>query len=368
MSKTPTDREKIRRQAAENPEEFSNDELIAAVCKYFCRGMTPAEIRKAVLEKLGISLTREQPYRLLSTAGQRNLLSFKAPLATELENQIARDCGWLKDVRVVRTAVSDDVSYRVAETLLDHVCALSKTRSADKAVHIGFAGGKALRKTAKIFSEMLREPRMDLPQTIIFHAIVAGFQVMDPSTDPNGFFNYFAGEMDLQVQAEFIGLPAPVIVKSGEIGKLRTISYLSEAFDSVKDIDIIVTSAGGHWQQGHSSFFSLLSKASPQTVEQLTKAGCIGDLMWRPLGKEGPLKVDTDMRTVTLIEPSALPEFIKRGKSVILLLGPCGTCGRPKDDVLGAILAKRNLITHLVVDSRSARAYLAGKQRKPSAD
>ena len=62
MSKTPTDREKIRRQAAENPGEFSNDELIAAVCKYFCRGMTPAEIRKAVLEKLGISLTREQPY------------------------------------------------------------------------------------------------------------------------------------------------------------------------------------------------------------------------------------------------------------------------------------------------------------------
>ncbi len=366
MSKTPTDREKIRRQVAEKPELFTNDELIAAVCMYFCRGMTVAEIREKIQEKLGISLSREQPHRLLSFAAQRNLLSFKAPLATELENQIAREYNWLKGVKVVRTAVSDDVSYRVAETLLDHVCTLSKSRPADKAVHIGFAGGKALRKTARIFSEMLREPRMDLPQTIIFHAIVAGFQVTDPSTDPNGFFNYFAGETDLQVQASFIGLPAPMILKSGEIGKLRTISYLSEAFDSVKDIDIIVTSAGGHWQQGHSSYYSMLSKASPQTVEQLTRAGCIGDLMWRPLGKDGPLKVDTDMRTVTLIEPSALPEFIKRGKSVILLLGPCGTCGRPKGDVLGAILAKRNLITHLVVDSRSARALLAGKEKKPA--
>ncbi len=53
MSKTPTDREKIRRQVAEDPETFTNDELIAAVCKYFCRGMPVAEIRKNINGEAG---------------------------------------------------------------------------------------------------------------------------------------------------------------------------------------------------------------------------------------------------------------------------------------------------------------------------
>ncbi len=359
MAKTPSSRERIRRQAARQPGKFLHDELVAAVCKYFCRGMPVAEIRKTVQEKLGVSLNREEPYRLLSFAGQRGWLSFQAPLAYEISDQIAEKYRWLRDVKVVRTGVSDDISFRVAEMLLNHVCSLSQIRSPRTEVHIGFAGGRSLWKTARLFSAMLREPRENLPKGIVFHAIVAGFNVADPSTDPNGFFTYFAGESALQVQTSFMGLPAPGIVKSADMEKLRTIPYMREAFDCVKQIDIVVTSAGGHWQQGHSGFCNMLRKASPQTVEQLNSAGCIGDMMWRPLGKNGPLEVCTDMRTVTLMELSDLSEFTRRGKAVLLLLGPCGNCGGPKGDVLGAILARRNLITHLVVDSRSARELLS---------
>jgi DNA-binding transcriptional regulator LsrR (DeoR family) len=192
----------------------------------------------------------------------------------------------------------------------------------------------------------------------VFHAIVAGFIVTDPSTDPNNFFTYFGAESVLQIQASFVGLPAPGIIHSTEMANVRTISYMREAFDGVKDIDIIVTSAGGHWQEGHSSFYAMLKKASAETVKQLDDAGCIGDLMWRPLGRDGPLKIDTKMRTMTLLEPGDLPGFVKRNKTVILLLGPCGYCGKPKGDVLAAILAKKNLITHLVADSRSVREML----------
>ncbi len=361
MAKKPSSRERIQQQAAREPDKFQHDELVAAVCKYFCRGRTVAEIRKSIKEKLGISLNREEPYRLLSFAAQRGWLSFKAPLAYEVADQIAEKYRWLREVKVVRTGVSDDISFRVAEMLLQHVCNLSQVRPSRAEVHIGFAGGRSLRKTARVFSEMLREPRENLPKVIVFHAIVAGFNVTDPLTDPNGFFNYFAGESALQVQTSFMGLPAPGIVRSAELDKLRNISYMRESFDCVRDIDIVVTSAGGHWQLGHSSFCSMLRKASPRTVEQLNSAGCIGDMMWRPLGKDGPLEGNTEMRTVTLMELGDLPELTRRGKSVLLLLGPCGNCGGPKGDVLGAVLAKRNLITHLVVDSRSARELL-GKE------
>ncbi len=357
MAKTKSSRETIRRQAARVPDLFTRDELVAAVCKYFCRGMPMAEIRNEIQARLGVALSREEPYRLLSHAAQHGWIQFQAPLAYELAEQMMRSFPRLKDVRVVRTGVSDDISYQVADLLMDQICALSRTRGPNAEVHLGFAGGKALRKTARFFAEMLREPREDLPGRIVFHAMVAGFNVEDPSTDPNGFFTYFAGEPALQVQTRFVGLLAPGIVKPAEIPKLRSVRYIGEAFDRAKEIDIVVTSAGGHWQKGHSGFCSMFGEASPRSLEQLNRSGCIGDMMWRPLGGKGPLEIDTEMRTVTLMELSALPDFINRGGAVLLLVGPCGNCGGPKEDVLSAVLNyRRKLITHLVVDSRSARA------------
>ncbi len=356
MAKTPSSRESLSRQAAREPDLFSHDELVAAVCKYFCRGLPMTELRKEIEAKLGIPLGREKPYKLLSHAAKKGWIQFQAPLAYELAEQMMRSFPRLKDVRVVRTGVSDDISYQVADLLMDQICTLGRARGLNAEVHLGFAGGKALRKTARYFAEMLREPREDLPKRIVFHAMVAGFNVEDPSTDPNGFFTYFAGEPALQVQTRFVGLLAPGIVKPAEIPKLRSMRYIGEAFDRAREIDIVVTSAGGHWQKGHSGFCSMFGQASPRSLEQLNRAGCIGDMMWRPLGAKGPLEINTEMRTVTLMELSALPDFISRGGSVVLLVGPCGNCGGPKEDVLSAILTyQRKLITHLVVDSRSAR-------------
>jgi len=360
MVKTASSSERIRRQAAKGHAAFTREELVAAVCKYFCRGLPVAEIIHEVRSKLGIELSREEPYRIVAFAAQKGWIRFQAPIAHELSDRIDVLYPWLSGIRVVSTGVSDDISYHVAEMLMEQVCALVRTRSADADVHIGFAGGKALRKSARHFMEMLREPREYLPRRIVFHAMVAGFNVQDPSTDPNGFFTYFAGEPPLQVQTSFVGLLAPGIVRTGEIEKLRSIRYIRDAYDRAKEIDIIVTSAGGHWQEGHSGLCSIYKETSPLSLRQLKEAGCIGDMMWRPLSRTGPIKKSTEMTTVTLMELTELPALIKQRKQVLLLVGPCGNCGGPKDEVLKAILnQKQKSITHLVVDSRSARGLLA---------
>ncbi len=361
MAKKPSNSERISRQAEQKPELFKRDELVSMVCNCHCNGMTVSEIRSTVQERLSIKLSREAPYRLISFAAKQGWLKFEAPLSYELGRRLERQYRELRDIRVVRTLTSDDTALHVAQMLMDYVCELSKGRRKDAEIHIGFAGGKALRRTAYHFAEMLKEPRENLPRRIVFHAIVAGFSISDPSTDPNGFFTYFAGDSVLHVQTAFIGLPAPGIIRSKDMDGLRKNTFMREVFDGAGKIDIIVTSAGGHWEQGHSSLYNMLSKASKESVEQLMKAGCIGDLMWRPLGKNGPIDIKTEMRAVTLMEIKDLQKFIKREKkkAVLLFLGPCGDCGGPKGDVLKAILAQK-LVTHLVVDSRSARQMLSG--------
>jgi hypothetical protein len=100
---------------------------------------------------------------------------------------------------------------------------------------------------------------------------------------------------------------------------------------------------------------------SPKSLELLNQAGCLGDMMWRPLGPKGPLELQTEIRAMTLMELSELPRFIKRRGRVLLLLGPCGSCAGPKTDVLNAILrSEQPLVTDVVADSRSAGGLIPG--------
>ena len=102
-------------------------------------------------------------------------------------------------------------------------------------------------------------------------------------------------------------------------------------------------------------------RTSKSSINALKKAGCIGDMLWHPLGPSGPLEVDTNMRAMTLLELTDLPGFIDDGKRVLLVLGPCGVCNKPKTLVLKSVLsAEPHLITDLVADTRAARGVLPG--------
>ncbi len=329
------------------------EELAALVCKFFIRGKMVSEIVE-LIKPYGVEMKREDPYRLISYAAKRGWLRYHAPIEADLRERLKERHTWLGDVEVVQTASSDDVARHAAKLLLRLAREHRRGNPLSEEFHIGFAGGNLLRKTARCFEEMLRTPDA-LPKWIVFHAMVAGFNANDPITDPNAFFAYFGPEQALQVRARFVGLLAPGIVDHQELRRLRAIRVIQRAIERASEIDVIVSSLG-HWKNGCSGLYNMYSQESPKSLQQLLAAGCIGDMMWRPIGRRGPIEIETEHRTMTLMELNQLPDFIARNKRVVLLVGPCATCHAAKSEVLEAILAQRDrhLVTDLVVDSRSA--------------
>ena len=156
----------------------------------------------------------------------------------------------------------------------------------------------------------------------------------------------------MQVTAEFVGLSAPSMVKPEDIPSLRDLSEIDGAFKAVDDIDIIVTS-GTEWLDDESALRHRMQR-SQKSVRALESAGCVGDILWRPIAEDGPIEEETEIRALTLIELGELESFIQRGKRVLLMLAPCGRCHAPKGRLLRCVLKQdRTLITDLVVDSRS---------------
>ena len=326
-------------------------EVLSAVCKHFCKGRTASEIVKAMRAEGVEDIRREDPYQFISYAASRGWIRFVAPHEHSLREQIKKRCGWLKDVEVVHSAVFEDVAYHGAAMLIEM---LQQYRLSKKEVHIGFAGGHAMRKLAWAFAQLLREPTDGLPETVMFHSMVAGFDVYDPTTDPNAFFTYFLPDPAMQVKTGFVGLHAPAVVRTKQFAELRELEGIEECYAASKDLDIVVTSAS-IWTDQHCLLRKYMDK-SKKSLVALKDAKCIGDMLWRPLARGGPIEIETEIRAMTLMELGDLPAFVAAGKQVLLALGPCSGCGMPKGEILDAVLGmKPPLITHLVVDSLSAR-------------
>lgn len=331
-------------------------EVLAMVCKYFCQGHTAPEIKEIMLDKHGVSMPREEPYQLVAHAASRGWIRFVAPHEYALREQIKRQCsGWLQDVDVVHTSVFDDVAMHGAEMLMELLRRHHSPPYSKEAVHVGFAGGHAMRMTAQAFARLLGQAGENLPGTVVFHAMVAGFDVQDPTTDPNAFFTYFVSNPAIQIEAKFVGLHAPAVVLTRQLRELKDLDGIRETFASSEDLDIIVTS-GSCWDDPHSMLRKYMMR-SEKSFATLQQADCIGDMLWRPISPSGPISQETEIRAMTLVELTDLPRFIQRGKHVLLVLGPCMGCNNPKTATLEAVIAMHpHLITHLVVDSRTARS------------
>ena len=329
-------------------------ELIAAVCQAFCKGTPASQIRDEVSREFGIAdMSREEPYRLLAHAAVSGWLQYRAPLEQALRLRVREAHPWLEDVEVVHTAVADDVAQCAARVLLGMIQRLVLQRRQAE-VHVGFAGGSSMRGLALAFAPLLRQPSTNLPERIVFHSMAAGFDVFDPTMDPNSFFAYFQKDAAMITSTAFVGLQAPSLVRTSHMAELKELEGIRESYKLAGALDIIVTSASQR-SDDHNRLRDYMRKA-PAALARLERAGWVGDVMWRPISAEGPIEIETQIRAMTLKELSELPAFIANGKKVLLMLGPCSACHKPKTDLLKVLLAmKPPLMTHLVVDSRTAR-------------
>ena len=123
------------------------------------------------------------------------------------------------------------------------------------------------------------------------------------------------------------------------------------------------------WSDKHSALRKRMER-SDQSMRTLEEERCVGDILWRPIAEHGPIEAETEIRALTLIELSELPMLIRRGTKVLVMLAPCGGrgCNMPKGRLLRDVLnMKTSLVTHLVVDSRSAGEMMRLSTTSPDA-
>jgi DNA-binding transcriptional regulator LsrR (DeoR family) len=339
-----------------NSEDLREMEKASVVAALFCKDYRVSEILAYLKDHYGDAgkVSREGVYAILRRAGVKGWFRFQPPPHLVYAEQLRRRYGKvLQGVEVVWTTLNTHVASQAARTLLELVKDYARRDDPKKEVHIGFAGGISIRHLAAAFAQELWQPSELLPEKIVFHSMNAGFDPRDHSTDPNAFVSYFVNEAVMQTKYAFVGLRAPSMVLAEDLSRLKKLVEIEEAYKGADDLDIIVTS-GADWDDPDNSLRLSLERY-PDSKTALEKAGCVGDMLWRPLAKDGPIETETAARAMTLIELSDLPDFIHRGNHVLLVMGPCGGCNRPKGALLQTILnQKQPLVTHIVVDSRTA--------------
>ena len=330
-------------------------EQLSVVCRLFFNGMGATQIAQEISKKYSTTFKRETTYRFLQKAYSNKWITYTPPRETKLESDFADKYIWLQRPKIVHTLCFEDVAYKAAELLVD---ILSDLKGSEKdTAHIGFAGGHAMCILAQTFAELLKTAKKKLPAKIVLHALVSGFDVREPTTDPNTFFTLFQSNKYQGIEFEYVGLHTQPMVKWKDIQALRFEEEgVAESYSLSKQINIIVTSATC-WEDKDSVFRQYMAKHKGD-VERLAADQCKGDMLWLPLNDEGPIESSTERRAMTLMDLTELPEFIQNGGKVLLALGPCSKCKEPKSEILRAILRQENLITHLVVDSQSARQVL----------
>jgi hypothetical protein len=180
------------------------------------------------------------------------------------------------------------------------------------------------------------------PKKITFWALTSAFERDNPSNNPNGFLTIFADDPLMRTEIGFHCLP-----HSDEVYAKDTRS------DKEPKLDFIVTSCSEYGDQ-HSMFRQHMN-ITKDDMYLLHEKIIIGDIMLLPFGKNGPVNDDSLSRAETLFKLEDFPGLIDKGTKVLLVLAPCGECGRTKHELLHAALNQgESYFTHLVVDSKTA--------------
>ncbi len=380
MANRQAHQEAVSRRMANLP-----NEVVWYVCTaFFVEGLTAKEIPGVVRERFRESLHRTQVYDVIREGRRRGYFQLTPPrdemLAMRMmEKFVVRhdrpadarqkvikvvSSGRSPSVAAVAIAAAEEAMTVIVETFARlrgaQVSGGGPTTDGGPKVHVGFGAGATTMLVARYLAERFRA--VERPPPMVLHALSSGFSVQEPSYAPTAFLSFFH-----QIPGfESRGLFGPAYVRPEEWEETKNRVGVREAFTQRDLLQVVITSLASQKDEDGelNRFMNENAELGPQSRQLLDRQEeRIGDVMYRPFNWKGPITRDAQIRAVTLFE---LPELVNFAadpeKAVILVSGPCGTCGRPRDDALLPLLRVPSLDvwSHLVTDDLTATNCLAG--------
>ncbi len=339
------------------PSRLDQTEIILTVCELVLAGMSCTKIVDWMKKNYNVQISVRDPLKFLRRAVDLGWLKMHPPGYFRLHADMRKKYPWIEGLEVVPSTSIKHVARQAAVVLRRLANKHAQVKNGKRSAHIGLAGGGLTGELSWEFTQLLREHAGGWPDEIVIHGMASGLQLGNPTADPTAIFvKLLESSLDIQTELHVVGFPGPGIVDPDQIDvdSLKNWADIQEVMAQAEQLDIIVTSAG-NWSDKHSTYTQTM-KSSQRTVQTLESAHVRGDMLWQPVNEHGPIVIDTGVRILTLVELGFLPQFIARGKKVLVLLGPCAECRQPKSDILRTLLVQKDrLFTHLVADSRSIR-------------
>jgi len=330
-----------------------SDHFVFEVCEEFFQGNGPSKIASLLVGR-EISLNREQVYPVLREARKRNFIELHPPMQQKLRDDIAlRYPHGPGNIMVVNVGGKNAIQH-VANTAAKLVLRIIHG-SRKKRLQIGFGGGNTLKRLASSLSKLL--PREKKLPHLVFHALGSGFATNDLSTCASVFFSFFdtLARRGL-VECKNIFREPYMKWDDFEIFKNQN----RKAFDEARNLDIAITTLCSA-RDRHGSLRKFMEIGPEEGRQVLEAARWIGDVLWRPFSRGGPITANTVIRPTTLLELDTLVDLAgQEDRHVILVAGPCATCRKSKAEALKAILTVKRLrmCNHLVIDAKTAKELL----------
>lgn len=341
------------------------DSIIFGVCEKFIRREGATEISRW-LSGHGYPLTREQVYQLFQEGLHRGYLDLRPPKEKDLSERLGQKFSHGPSHIQVVNVEGESTIRHVADEAAKLTLSLIKS-SRKIPLHIGFGAGNTLRMVARSLSDLLaHEPK--IPH-LVLHALGSGFAARDPSTSACTFFAFF-DELAERGNIEYWTLMVDPFVKWSNFKKVKESEYFAEAFQQAGEIDIVITTLASAKEDPHGLLVRFMDLAPSWGLRRLKEAGWIGDVLWRPYSRTGPIEENTAIRVPTLFELRDLVDLARKPeKHVILVAGPCATCGKSKAEALRPLLIEPSLrvCNHLVTDLTTARELLENESPEPDA-
>jgi DNA-binding transcriptional regulator LsrR (DeoR family) len=343
------------------------------------------ELKKKLQEEHNINIGGNRAFKMVvPSLMEKGWVEVLTPKTNPLIREVGFSNYHLDELRVTRTSNLDDVASQAAYMIRDLLTLGTEKKDVFR---IGFSGGNVTRRVFQKLTEFLRDANYKLPydkkKTLACHALVVGFDDGAPGTDPSSFFTYLHDshhlyDRDPSFTTEFHLLHAPAFVRKGDLVKFMEFPAIERAHHKAQNIDLIVTSAAS-FEDEHSQLKKYLDsedKDRRRMYNALRREGCLGDMLWLPINAQGPIDLsEYQYRPVTLlptladrdpVELNGLCSRIGEGKRVLLVVGRCADpenpCDVSKAPLLEAILnlqrSDRRYITHLVLDSSTARDFI----------